>query len=324
MVLGGVMRLPRVPPNFFSIPFGLAGLGEVWHGAAAPLGVPTAVADVIFIVAAAVWAVLVACYLAQGWRQVLADFGDPVLGAFISLGAITPMLLAAALFPSARAAARVLVIIFLALTIVLGGLIIGQWIVTKIDEDLNHPGYILPTVAGPLIAASAASTVGLHGLAEGAFGGGVISWLVLGSILLRRLFFRPTLPPQLIPTIAIEVAPPAVAGIAYFAIDHGRVDLVARALGCYAILMTLAQLRLVPMYARLRFSPGFWSFTFSYAAVAIDALLWLKATRPPGATAYVIVVVTLITMLIVAIAARSIVALARGQFFPPRQPGQAR
>jgi tellurite resistance protein len=61
------------------------------------------------------------------------------------------------------------------------------------------------------------------------------------------------------------------------------------------------------VYARLKFSPGFWSFTFSYAAVATDALLWLKATRPPGATTYVIVVVALITVLIVAIAVRAIV-----------------
>jgi hypothetical protein len=36
----------------------------------------------------------------------------------------------------------------------------------------------------------------------------------------------------------------------------------------------------------------------------------------------VILVVTLITVLIVAIAVRTIVALSRGQFFPARQPDQ--
>jgi tellurite resistance protein len=314
------MRPPRVPSTFFGIPFGLAGLGDVWHVAAPPLRVSPWVAGSIYIAAAAVWVILLAGYLAQGWRQILADFEDPVLGAFVSLVAITPMLLAAALAPSAHSAARLLVIIFLVLTVVLGGCITGQWIITKIDEDANHPGYFLPTVAGPLVGAACAVPVGLHDVAEGAFGTGVISWLILGSILLRRLFFRPSLPQPLIPTIAIEVAPPAVAGIAYFAIDGVRVDLFARALGCYGILMAIAQLRLVPVYARLRFSPGFWSFTFSYAAVAVDAMLWLKLTTPPGATACMIVVVTLISVLIVAIAARSIVAIARGQFFPARGP----
>jgi len=116
---------------------------------------------------------------------------------------------------------------------------------------------------------------------------------VLGSLTLNRLFFRPPPPPSLIPTMAIESAPPVLTGVAYFAINGGRVDFVARALGCYAIVMALVQLRLIPVYARLSYSPGFWAFTFSYAIVATDALLWLKLTRPPGATAYVIVVVTL-------------------------------
>jgi len=312
------MRPPRIPPNFFAIPFGLAGLGEVWRAAAKPLGVSLAVADVIFIIAAAVWAILVAGYLSQGWRQLLADFGDPVAGAFVSLAVIAPMLLATALASSAYSVARVRVIIFFVLTILLGGLIIGQWIVTKIDEDKNHPGYFLPTVAGPLVGTSAAAVVSLHHVADGAFGVGVISWLVLSSIMWHRLFFRPSLPGPLLPTMAIEAAPPALAGVAYFAIDHGRVDLVARALGCYAIVMVLVQLRLIPVYVRLNFSPGFWAFTFSYAIVATDALLWLKATRPPGATAYAIVVVTLITLFIAAIAARSIVAIGRGKFFPSR------
>jgi tellurite resistance protein len=310
---------PRVPPSFFGIPFGLAGLGDVWHAAAPSLRVSPAVADGIFIAAAAVWVILLAGYLAQGWQQILADFGDPVLGPFVSLVVITPLPLAAALAPSAYFAARLLVIIFVVLTAVLGGLITGQWIATKIDYDASHPGYFLPTVAGPLVGSAAAAAVGLHDVAWTAFGTGTISWLVLGSIVLNRLFFRPALPAPLLPTMAIEVAPAIVAGVAYFAIDGGRVDFAARALGGYAILMVIAQLRLVPVYARLSFSPGFWAFTFSYAIVATDAVLWLKAARPPGATTYMIVVVTLLTVLIVAIAARSIVALARGQFFPARR-----
>src|SRR3977135_1197891 len=53
------------------------------------------------------------------------------------------------------------------------------------------------------------------------FGIGIICWLLLGSILLNRLFFRPSLPAALVPTLAIEAAPPAVAGGAYYAITSG-------------------------------------------------------------------------------------------------------
>jgi tellurite resistance protein len=60
------------------------------------------------------------------------------------------------------------------------------------------------------------------------------------------------------PTLAIEVAPPALAGLAYLAITHGRVDAVALALGGFTTLTVIVQLRLIPVYRRLAFGPAFW------------------------------------------------------------------
>lgn len=68
-------RRVRMPPNFFAIAFGLAGLAEAWQGAVPVLGVPE----------------------------------------------VVPRALAGALAPVAFTAARVLVIVFLAATTVLGG-----------------------------------------------------------------------------------------------------------------------------------------------------------------------------------------------------------
>jgi tellurite resistance protein len=163
----------------------------------------------------------------------------------------------------------------------------------------------------------------LHLLAEACFGIGILCWLLLGSLLLNRLFFRPTLPAALFPTLAIEVAPPVVAGIAYNAITGGASNGVAYALAGYGVLMVLVQLRLVPLYARLRFGPGFWAFTFSYAAAATDALEWIALRHPAGATTYAAVIIGAITIFIGAVTARTVVAVRRGQFFPvsPQAPG---
>ena len=79
--------------------------------------------------------------------------------------------------------------------------------------------------------------------------------------------------------------------------------------------MAVTQLRFVPLYARLRFSPGFWAFVFSYAAVAADALQWIRFSKPPGAAGYAIAILALITVLGVAVAACTLVAIARGPFF---------
>src|SRR6516162_4155119 len=116
----GKLRRPRVPPTLFSIALGLAGLGQAWHAAEPVLGAPTAVSDAIFVLAAVAWLALVAAYAAQGWRQVLADLRDPVVGVFVPAAAITAMILSGALAaaaPAAFAAGRVLVVIFLAGTI---------------------------------------------------------------------------------------------------------------------------------------------------------------------------------------------------------------
>jgi tellurite resistance protein len=185
--------------------------------------------------------------------------------------------------------------------------------------DCPHPGYYLPGAAGGLVGATEAAQVHLHALAEASFGIGIISWLLVGSMILNRLSTRPMLPPPLVPTLAIEFAPPAVAGVAYFALA-GRISIFAAALGGYAVLMAVAQLRFVPLYARLQFSPGFWAFTFPYAAGVTDALLWLRATRPPGGTAYAVVVIVLITVMIGGIAARTVVAAARRQLLAEPAP----
>src|ERR1700736_854224 len=127
---------------------------------------------------------------------------------------------------------------------------------------------------------------------------GLVCWLILGSMILARLFFRPALPAALAPTMAIEVAPAAVASIAYFALRPGRPDIFAAALAGYGLLMVLAQLPLVPLYLRLRFALSTWAFTFSWAAVASSALLWIGATHPAGHRVYSYLVLWLISAFI--------------------------
>jgi tellurite resistance protein len=152
---------------------------------------------------------------------------------------------------------------------------------------------------------------------------GLICWLILGSMIMARLFFRAALPAALAPTMAIEVAPAAVASIAYFTLRPGRTDTFAAALAGYGLLMVLAQLPLLPIYLRLRFTLSTWAFTFSWAAVASTALLWIGVTHPAGHRVYSYLVLGLISVFIGAIAARTGVAISRRQLLPPPAPPKA-
>jgi tellurite resistance protein len=309
---------PRVPPNLFGIALGVAGLALAWHAAVPLLGIPQTVPDALDVLAAVLWLVLVGAYLVQGPRIILADLRDPVLSPFVSASAITAMILAAALAADAAAAGRVLVIVFLAATIAIGGWLTGQWMTGRIEPDSLHPGYLLPTAAGGLIGANAAAQVHLHALAEASFGIGVICWVLLSSMIMKRLFAGPALPSALVPTMAIELGVATVAGSAYFAVAGRTVSFLACALAGYAVLMAVVQVRLIPVYRRLSFTPGFWSFAFAYAAAASDALGWLAISRPPGTTGYAIVVITLLTGFVAWIAFRTVVLVVRGQLFPGR------
>jgi tellurite resistance protein len=229
------------------------------------------------------------------------------------------MVLSLALAQVSFEAGRALVVVFLAITLGIGAWLTGQWILTELDPDSAHPGYFLPTVAGGLIGAFTTAGVQLQALSELSFGIGIVSWFLLGSIVLNRLFFRPLFPPALIPTLAIEAAPAAMAGVAYWAVTGGLADPFAYGLAGYAALMAVIQLRFVPIYRQLHFGPGMWAFTFAYSAIATDALLWIAQTRPPGAAAYAVVVLACITILILAVAARTVVALVHHQFLPAAQ-----
>jgi tellurite resistance protein len=305
---------PRVPPNLFGVPLGLAGLATAWHAAGAKLGTSPAVPGAIDILAAVVLLILGALYAAQGPRRVLADLRDPVQAPFVAVPTITAMMLAAALASVAFAVGRVLVVIFLAVTIGIAGWLAGQWIAGDADQEAVHPGYYLPTVAGGLVGVITLSQVHLRGLAEASFGIGVLSWVLLGSVVLNRLITAKRLPAALQPVTAIELAPPALAGVAWFALAARGITVIAYGIGGYLVLMALVQVRLLPRYLKLRFSPGIWAFTFSYAIAITLALEWITRTNPPGATGYAIAATAAITVFIGAIATRTVIAVARGQF----------
>ncbi|HEX6479496.1 MAG TPA: hypothetical protein VF043_11685 [Ktedonobacteraceae bacterium] len=91
---------------------------------------------------------------------------------------------------------------------------------------------------------------------------------------------------------------------------------MAYVLAGYTVLMALVQLRLLPLYLTLKFSPGLWAFTFSYAATAAYALRWIHFERFAGAAMLGYVMLAAITLFIGGIALRSLIAFWQGKFLP--------
>jgi tellurite resistance protein len=318
LVVGGVRDWPRFPPNLFAISFGLAGLASVWHAAERTLHTSQAIPDSIGVLAALVLITLLVCYALQGAHTMMADLKHRIFSPFLSLAPITAMLLATELSAHLFTLGKTLVLVALVVTLLVGGFLTGEWMIADLDHNSAHPGYFLPTVAGGFVASYCAAEVGLRGLAEAAFGIGILCWTLVGSTILNRLFFHTSLPDAFVPTLAIEMAPPSVAGIAYFAISDGRRDFLSHALAGYAVLMVLVQIRMLPKFLRLTFGPGFWAFVFSWTATVNYALQWIALDKPPFATGYAIILIGGMTLFVAVVAFRTVVLVARGKLLPPR------
>lgn len=304
--------------NVFGISFGLAGFAQAWSAASMLTRVATWPADALWILTAAVWLVTVIGYSANivagsRWR---AQLMDPVHAPFTALVFIVPMMLGVTLAGHARGFGEAVFVVALIGTVLLGGWLTGEWIVADMRLAQWHPGYFLPTVAGGLIAAAGGATLGFRSLAYLMFGYGVICWLLLGTILLLRLFVEPALPVALLPTVAIDFAPPVVAGNAWFALNGGRLDVVALLIAGYGLLMLLVQIRLVPAYLRVPFGPGTWAFAFSYAAAFTVTIRWLAAEHVHRQQDWTYVLLAVITAGIGVLVARTVVGLATDTFLP--------
>jgi tellurite resistance protein len=264
-----------------------------------------------------VWIGLMAAYLRQGPRRILADARDTTAGPFLAAPVMTAYVLAAGVLePYAPQAARTIVIAFLVIGLLVSGLLTGQWLTGGLEEEKVGPAYFLPGIGIGFVGADAAATIGLHSIAQLFFGAGVVAWVFISSVVLNRMSFRPRLAPSHIPTMAIELAPAAVAGNAYFLIHPGPPDMLLLGLAGYGAVMVVAQLRLLPLYRALSFTPTFWAFTFPPANMALFALRWLQLEHPAGAGWYGWALVAGITLLIGAIAARTVVAAAEGRLLP--------
>jgi tellurite resistance protein len=304
--------------HLFAVAFGTAGLAQAWSTMTQLAGASDWPGDLLWIVAAVIWLITLAGYVANvaaehRWKT---ELSDPTFGPFTALIVIVPMLLGARLAEQAKVAGEVVFWCSAILVVLLGAWITGDWITDDGDIRRWHPGYFLPTSAGGLLAGGASAALGFTTLSHVLFGLGITSFVVLASIISLRLYDVKSLPPVLLPTIAIDLAPPVVAGNSWFAINGGKVDTPAAILAGLILLNLLVQFRLIPMYTRATFGPGFWAFLFPFAAAVTYGIHWLAIEHVRGGTALGYALISVLTAGFVLLAAHTVTALIDGTFLP--------
>jgi tellurite resistance protein len=310
----------RIPASFFSMVLGLGGLGAAWRAAARAYGTSPWVADTLLALSAALWLFLLAAQVVKALvarDRLAAELADPVEGAQASLGPASLLLLAAGLAGRFPEVALVLFWIGAAAEVAYCVWIVGRWIVTRPPVEGVTPAMYLPPVAGNLVAALAAGAVGRTDAGWVFFGAGLVSWLVLAGVLLARHLAAGELPPALRPLLAVELAPPAMALVAYQALEGAAPDAVSRGLFGYALLVAAVLVRLAGRFREVPFAPSYWAFTFPVTALATGALRQGAASSGSVAAALALPILVVATGVVAEIARRTVSAAARGALLPP-------
>jgi tellurite resistance protein len=261
---------PLVPASFFGIVLGIAGLGNAWRLAHQVWQLPAMPGEILNLLAAIVWALLVILFVLK-WifdrPQARGEAFHPVQCCFIGLLGVSAMLVALGAQPYSRMAALVLFFGGAAFTLAFAVWRTGMLWQGGRDDNATTPVLYLPTVGGGFVTAIVASSLGYPDLARLGFGAAVLSWLAIESVLLHRYYMAASMPPPLRPTLGIMLAPPTVGTIAWLSINGGQPDMVAYALLGYGLMLALILLRMLPWIMQQPFTAGYWGFTFGITAL---------------------------------------------------------
>ncbi|WP_062287929.1 SLAC1 anion channel family protein [Demequina phytophila] len=312
----GERSLAHLPVGMFAIVMGVGGISLAWFRADQAFGWSLAVNDALAWLGLAALAAAAVAYGAKVTRHpsaAVAEWGHPVKAAFVATLPVSMMVLAAAFLPASDTVSAWLWWPGAALQFVVTVLVMRTWIAdARVQAVHVHPAWFIPVV-GNLVAPLAGVAHAPAEICWYFFGVGAVFWVGLLPVVLSRLFLEGVMPWRLAPTLAILVAPPAVAASAWVRLGGSWEDpLAMMLLGVVVFQLALlasqaAALRKVP------FAVSAWAYTFPLAAAA-SALL---AAYEAGATAFAAwvgaVALVVATALVIGLGWRTCVAVARGE-----------
>lgn len=314
-------RLPHFPVSLFASVMGIGGLSLAWRRASIVFGVPAWAGQLLFWAALAVFLVVATAYAGKWLRHTdaaRAELRHPVRMAFVPTVTIALLVLATAGQDPVRGPAVVAWWVAAVGHLVLTVITLSSWFNRRdILPGSITPAWFIPVV-GNVVTPLAAPHIGNMDLAWFAFGIGMTFWVALLPLLIQRVLTHDQpLPLKLVPTLAIFVAPPAVAMLSWQSLT-GRIDdplsrvLFAATVG-FAVLVA-AQYRLL---LSVPFAMPYWAYTFPAAAATVAAIAVAGDRQAPVYTSFAWALLILSTILVLAVAALTLRAAARHQICVP-------
>jgi len=306
-------RLKNFPISWFAMIMGLAGFAIAWSRAEQIFGLGFSISPVLLGLSAVLFVMVTALYAAKAMKypqEVIAEFKHPVKLAFVPTFSIGLLLMAAATLHVAPAASFWLWSVGTVLHLVITLYVLSSWIHhTKYEIAHLNPAWFIPVVGNILVPIA-----GVHhapaDISWFFFSLGLFFWPVLTAVIINRLIFHGSLPERFLPTLFIFIAPPAVGFISWFNLV-GELDTFGRVLYFIGLFFTLLVMSQIGYFARIKFFLSWWAYSFPIAAITIATLIMAKATKLPFYSGLAAVLLALLTLIIVGLLARTLLAVLR-------------
>lgn len=314
-------RLSHFPVTFFATIMGFAGLSLAWLRATPVLGTPQIIGEGIFWAALALYGAVFAAYLVKVVRYPAAvrnELHHPVRLAFVPTSTIALLLLATAGQDIAPGLASGLWWVGAIGQLVLTLYVLSAWI-SRAAFGMQHvtPAWFIPVV-GMVVVPLAGVTFGPVELSWFFFSVGLVFWIALLPMVLTRLFIHDQpVPGQLLPTLAVLIAPPAVAFLAYIRLTDGGLDTTARVLFYTAAFFALLFFTQVGRLHRLPFFLSWWAYAFPLAGLSVATTVMDREIGGGFLTVSAWVLLVAVTGLVVLLGVRTASAIARGRICIP-------
>jgi tellurite resistance protein len=292
---------------------GLSGLAIVWHAVEQRWELLPVMSNLTTVLASVVFLLLVPLYACKALlypQRVMAELRHPVRINFLPAISISLVLLGLLLGHYSPSLGASLWMVGAALHLLLTVIIVTVWLETERPLGSLNPAWFIPAVGNvliPLVAAPAGYLlVAWFFMAVGLF-----FWSILITVVFFRLITGPALEPPMRPTLAVMLAPPAVAFLSWVALT-GEVGIAGHLLYGVALFTFLLLIPQIPGFLRLPFFPSWWAYTFPLAAFTGASFLFATQMALP-VDAALIVLTALTTVVIVTVAARTVLAVVRSE-----------
>ena len=317
-------RLAYFPVSFFGMIMGLLGTTIAWQKAEAlfpelVLG-SFNVSDGLAVLARLLFVLVL---LAYGYKWVFhADLArkeaqHPIMLNFVPTVSISLLLLAACGHQIAPEPTRIIWMIGAALQLMLTLYVLSSWIQRQ-DIELVHmsPAWFIPIV-GNLIVPIAGVPFGFIESSWLFFAIGLMFWIVLFAIVLYRIIFHHPLPEKLMPTLAILIAPPAVAMLDWMLLNGGILDAVARVLYYLGFFIGLLLLTQAKRLTKIPFGLSWWAWSFPIAALTIATLTMANHITNGFFMNLSLVLLALLSLIVLGLLKRTFSAIRQGKICQP-------